>query len=339
MKTTGMVTVLAAVVAAASAFGGLVVKNGDTMAFLGDSITAGGQKNPDGYVNLVLRALASQGVNVKPVKAGIGGHRSTHMLERLDRDVLSKKPQVMTFSCGVNDVWHKDNGKGVSLEDYKKNVSEIFDKCAASNCLVVVLTATMFERPAMDKDKHNVDLSAYNDWLRAEAKRRGYPLADLNADMWKAHADDPSVKLTRDGVHMLDAGDRLMARGVLRAMGFPMERFAAMEHDSWTPVWVLCRFDLKPDADRAEYLARTKAILETVRKENGCREYRLLGDFATDWEKPQRFGERTFWMLEKWESIRALKAHLETPHMKAFGPTVRPLRESSTFHVLGDVLP
>ena len=191
----------------------------------------------------------------------------------------------------------------------------------------------------MEKDKHNVDLAAYNDWLRAEAKRRGYPLADLNADMWKAHADDPSVKLTRDGVHMLDAGDRLMARGVLRAMGFPMERFAEMEHDSWTPVWVLCRFDLKPDADRAEYLARTKAILETVRKENGCREYRLLGDFATDWEKPQRFGERTFWMLEKWESIRALKAHLETPHMKAFGPTVRPLRESSTFHVLGDVLP
>lgn len=105
------------------------------------------------------------------------------------------------------------------------------------------------------------------------------------------------------------------------------------------PVWVLCRFDLKPGADREEYVAKTRAIVDTVRAEKGCCEYRLLGDAATDWEKPQRFGDRTLWMLEKWESIEALKAHLETPHMKAFGPTVRPMRANGTFHVLEDVAP
>ena len=103
------------------------------------------------------------------------------------------------------------------------------------------------------------------------------------------------------------------------------------------PVWVLCRFDLKPETSRAEYIAKTRAIVDTVRAEKGCCEYRLLGDAVTDWEKPQRFGDRTLWMLEKWESIGALKAHLETPHMKAFGPTVRPMRSASTFHVLEDV--
>ena len=103
------------------------------------------------------------------------------------------------------------------------------------------------------------------------------------------------------------------------------------------PVWVLCRFDLKPETSRAEYIAKTCAIVDTVRAEKGCCEYRLLGDAATDWEKPQRFGDRTLWMLEKWESIGALKAHLETPHMKAFGPTVRPMRANGTFHVLEDV--
>lgn len=103
------------------------------------------------------------------------------------------------------------------------------------------------------------------------------------------------------------------------------------------PVWVLCRFDLKPDADRAAYIERTKAVIDTVRAEKGCCEYTLVGDAVTDWDKPQRFGERTLWMLEKWESVEALKAHLETPHMKAFGPTVRPFRANSTFHVLEDV--
>ena len=103
------------------------------------------------------------------------------------------------------------------------------------------------------------------------------------------------------------------------------------------PVWVLCRFDLKSDADKAEYIRKTMAVVDTVRAEKGCCEYRLLGDAATDWEKPQRFGDRTLWMLEKWESIDALKAHLNAPHMKAFGPTVRPMRSGSTFHVLESV--
>ena len=102
-------------------------------------------------------------------------------------------------------------------------------------------------------------------------------------------------------------------------------------------VYVLCRFDLKPDADIADYAAKTLAVVPTVRREDGCRMYTLLKDAATDWDKPMRFGERTMWMLEQWDSIDALKAHLDTPHMKAFGPTVRPMRSSSTFHVLETV--
>ena len=332
-------TLFAVVAAASAAFGELIVKDGDTLAFLGDSITAGGQTNLDGYVNLVLRTLALEGVYVNPVKAGVSGHKSDNMLARLDKDVLSKKPKIMALSCGVNDVWHQDHNKGVLLEDYKRNISAIFDKCAASNCQVVVLTATMFEKPGMEKFKHNVMLAPYNDWLRAEAKHRGYPLADLTADMWKAHAADPSVTLTCDGVHMSPAGDRLMARGVLRALGMAEDRIASVGWEKWKPVWVLCRFDLKPDADRAEYLAKTKDVLAAVRAEPGCREYRLLGDAETDWEKPQRFGDRTLWMLEKWGSVEELKAHLGTPHMKRFGPSVRHMRTSSTFHVLEDVLP
>ena len=104
-------------------------------------------------------------------------------------------------------------------------------------------------------------------------------------------------------------------------------------------VYVLCRFDLKPDADKADYLAKTKDVLAAVRAEPGCCEYRLLGDAKTDWDKPQRFGDRTLWMLEKWLSVEDLKAHLATPHMKKFGPSVAPMRTSSSFHVLEDVLP
>ena len=105
-------TIAAVMVAASTAFGELIVKDGDTLAFLGDSITQQGQEKTDGYVNLVLRSLAIEGVYVKPVKAGVSGNKSNDMLARLDSNVLSKKPNVMTLSCGVNDVWHQDWKKG-----------------------------------------------------------------------------------------------------------------------------------------------------------------------------------------------------------------------------------
>ena len=99
-------------------------------------------------------------------------------------------------------------------------------------------------------------------------------------------------------------------------------------------VYVLCRFDLKPDADISSYIEKTLAVVPTVRNEDGCEMYALLQDANTTWEAPLRFGERTFWMVEKWSSIDALKAHVNAPHMKTFGPSVRGMRSNSTFHLL-----
>ncbi len=206
----------------------MCIKDGDAIAFMGDSITARGNRSPVGYVNLVMSGLKMFGVkDVKKVPAGISGHKSVQMHARLDRDVLSKKPQWMTFSCGVNDVWHTQikNASGVPLDEYKKLVGEIFDKCDKAGVKVIVLTATMiFEN---QKGKLNQMLIPYNQWLREEAKRRNYPLADLNADMQseleRIRQTDKTAgnKLTCDGVHMGYKGDVLMAWGVLRAMGAP----------------------------------------------------------------------------------------------------------------------
>src|SRR5262245_36990788 len=100
-----------------------LVKPGDKIAFLGDSITQGGADHTAGYVRRVESGLQANGIKVTLVGAGISGHKSNQMLERLDRDVISKKPNWMTLSCGVNDVWHGANG--VPLEEYKKNITQI----------------------------------------------------------------------------------------------------------------------------------------------------------------------------------------------------------------------
>ena len=88
----------------------IAVKDGQKVAFMGDSITQGGWDNKRGYVNLVIAGLDANGVKATPVPAGISGHKSNQMLARLKKDVLDKNPDWMTLSCGVNDVWHGQNG-------------------------------------------------------------------------------------------------------------------------------------------------------------------------------------------------------------------------------------
>ena len=228
----------------------LAVKNGDKIAFLGDSITAGGVKEK-GYATLVMEALKSEGLDVSSVPAGKSGNRSNDMLARLDTDVISKKPQWLLLSCGVNDVWHfklrlgARTFQGVPLEDYKKNITAILDKAKAAGIKVMILTATMIgEDPERELNKN---LIPYNDFLRQIAKERNCLLADLNTDMQEAlkkipdgkgpakmfgepeYKRDIKNKLTTDGCHMNNLGNIMMAKGVLRAFGLSEEKIAALK--------------------------------------------------------------------------------------------------------------
>ena len=232
----------------------LLVKHGDKIAFMGDSITANGA-GKNGYVTWVTAALNQEGLEVVAIPAGKAGHKSNDMLARMDADVISKNPQWMTLSCGVNDVWHfklhlgKRTFQGVSLEDYKKNITAMLDKARAAHIRVMILTSTMIgEDPASELNRN---LIPYNDFLRQIARDYHCPLADLNRDMQEAlkkipdvkgrakmfgdpgYARDIQNKLTVDGCHMNARGNAMMAKGVLKAFGMSDDQIAAAEK-SWS---------------------------------------------------------------------------------------------------------
>ena len=76
----------------------ICIKNGDAIAFPGDAITSQGNGFPAGYVNPVMKGLEIRGVSAKKIPSGIGGNESVQMNERLDRDVISQKPQLAEFA-------------------------------------------------------------------------------------------------------------------------------------------------------------------------------------------------------------------------------------------------
>ena len=231
MKSALRVTLFASLLAL-TVSAEIAVKSGDSIAFLGDSITANGNRFPGGYVNLVIDGLKANGIEAKKIPAGISGNKSNQMLARLEKDVLAKNPQVMLLSCGVNDVWH--GKRGVVLEDYKKNITSIVEQAQGKGITVCILTATMIGEN--QKTQNNVKLEAYNAFLRELAAEKKCLLADLNAQMQTLLADitkeNPGIKgpqLTVDGVHMNAIGDRMMATGILRALGLDDAQMQAAE--------------------------------------------------------------------------------------------------------------
>lgn len=230
----------------------LLVKPGEKIAFLGDSITqAGNRKN--GYVTFVVDALNREGLGVTHVPAGISGHKSSNMLARLDRDVLSKKPDWMLLSCGVNDVWHftltlgDRKFEGIELPEYRENIRKIVEQAQEAGIKVMILTSTMIgEDPEKATNKR---LEPYNDFLRQLAEEKKVPLADLNQAMREALAKIPDEKgkarmygepkygrmiknkLTTDGCHMNTLGNIMMAKGILRTFGLSEASLAAAERE------------------------------------------------------------------------------------------------------------
>ena len=109
--------------------------------------------------------------------------------------------------------------------------SGVLELASAADVKVVILTATIIQEQ-LDSPQ-NQQLAAYNEFLRALAHEHRLPLADLNAlfqERISAVKPAPGEKLlTTDGVHMNDAGDQLMARGVLRAFGLDDAQLAKAE--------------------------------------------------------------------------------------------------------------
>jgi quinol monooxygenase YgiN len=95
---------------------------------------------------------------------------------------------------------------------------------------------------------------------------------------------------------------------------------------------VIASIHVKP-GKLSEYLAILKANAPEVRKENGCVEYVPTIDVDSKLP-PQTFDKDCVTLLERWESLEALHAHLGSPHMLAYREKVKDMVESITIKVL-----
>ncbi len=98
-------------------------------------------------------------------------------------------------------------------------------------------------------------------------------------------------------------------------------------------IHVLAIITAKPGM-REQVLAAFRANMPAVHAEQGCIEYGPAIDAEGMGAIQTPVGPDSFVVIEKWESIEALKAHGAAPHMKEYAAKTKEMLASRVIHVL-----
>lgn len=91
------------------------------------------------------------------------------------------------------------------------------------------------------------------------------------------------------------------------------------------------------DGKQAAFLEAFRQLVPLVHAEEGCIEYGPAVDADTDIPVQVKNGDQIITVMEKWESVDALKAHLEAPHMLTYREQVADLVKGTSIKVLKPV--
>ncbi|MBI5772366.1 MAG: SGNH/GDSL hydrolase family protein [Verrucomicrobia bacterium] len=205
------------------------LKDGDTVVFLGDSIT-----HQCLYTQYVEDYFYTRhpGMRIHFHNAGVGGDRAANALARFDEDVARFKPKYVTILLGMNDGAYRDFDKA-TFDTYTKDMTTLLDRIAAIGAKAIVMTPTMHDARAARAGKrgpqeprdtyYNGVLALYGAWLREQAHVRGLGFVDmyspLNNYITDARKKNPDYTLIKDAVHPDAPGQVVMGVALINDTG------------------------------------------------------------------------------------------------------------------------
>lgn len=208
-------------------------QSGQKIIFYGDSIMQVGNDYHHGFIHLVEEAFQEQERPIVALKTNPAPNNTRDLLSHLPKDVLALKPDWLALSYG-----YYDSMQNVTADQFKTNLEAALDQAAAAGIKILLMTSIMNgEDPA---NPFNQKMVPYNDAMRAVAKEKGLPLADVNADMQAAitqtrqqlNLATPGNLLTNDPTHVNGLGQEMIATSILKAFGFTDPQIA-QARDIW----------------------------------------------------------------------------------------------------------
>jgi len=215
-------------------------KDGETVCFLGDSITHGGRFHSYIYDYYLTRFPAR---TVRFVNAGVSGDSAGGALGRLADDVVAKRPTAVAVMFGMNDVGRglyvaepgeqQRAGQQRALENYRANMERLTArlKAEAGEPRLLFVTPSPFDQTGVNDRNNNQPgcndgLARCAETVRELAGRNKGTVVDFHAPMTAFNIErqrlDPSFTIIGpDRVHPGAPGHLMMAWLFLKAQGAP----------------------------------------------------------------------------------------------------------------------
>lgn len=209
--------------------------------FYGDSVTDCGRDYNDdcslgkGYVKYTVESIRTafeEDANIEFINKGISGNRTIDLLNRLEKDVISYNPDVITILIGVNDTWRRyDNNDPTSAEQFRENYESVLTQIKSkTNAKIIMLEPFLIY--GMGRDNYREDLNEKIDVVRMLAKKYAdfyIPLDGLLASA-AVEYNDVSV-ISADGVHPAEEGKKIISWHLLQVLCDVIEELMANEND------------------------------------------------------------------------------------------------------------
>jgi quinol monooxygenase YgiN len=98
-------------------------------------------------------------------------------------------------------------------------------------------------------------------------------------------------------------------------------------------IFVIATIEVRPGT-REAFLAEFRKNVPNVLAERGCLEYGPTVDVKTDIKAQMPLRENVVTIVERWESLPALQAHIAAPHMATYRERVKDYVAGVTLQVL-----
>jgi lysophospholipase L1-like esterase len=203
-------------------------QNNDTICLVGDSITHSGTYHSHIFL---YHATRHPQMRLRFVNCGISGDSSSGMLGRLNQDVFSNNPTVVTLSAGMNDVGlglyslikvpdDAENRKRNAIDAFKQNIERISDALAEKGVRQILITPTIYDEHVESAHESlrgvNAALGECREFVLEFGKTRNIPVVDFwhpmnEINRTRRQADASFTLVGKDRVHPDPIGHLVMA--------------------------------------------------------------------------------------------------------------------------------
>ncbi len=212
----------------------MIFEKGDTIVFIGDSISDYDRKRPVGeglfngwgtsYVANVGALLGCMypEMRIRVKNVGISGNQVRDLDRRWQTDVLDQKPDWVSVLIGINDVWRQFDSplqteEHVPLDEFEQTYEKLILRTLPHVKGMILMTPFFMEPSRQDAMRARMD--EYGAVVKKLADKHGLVFVDLQSAWDRLFEHMHPCNIAWDRIHPNQTGHMYIAKQFLAAVG------------------------------------------------------------------------------------------------------------------------